>query len=262
LLEAVEGVVRMMVLPIGIAQGAEIVETKKVSFDSPIVVVGFPGPGLIGTIVTHHLIGMLNMDLIGTIRSPFTPSISPFYGGMLRAPIRIYATKDGKLVSIISEVPLPTISLPYFAYAVSEWALKNGASELICVEGLGKKEEGKKCVVYGVAEPEVLGELEEHDIPRLPAGFVGGLPGAIMNECLMRGLKGLCLLVEATQDVPDPASAAEVVKVLSRVRGLNTDVKALVAEAKNIKKQMRELAAHTEKGKLQEMKNSPVPIYT
>ena len=83
-----------------------------------------------------------------------------------------------------------------------------------------------------------------------------------MNECLMRGLKGLCLLVEATQDVPDPASAAEVVRVLSRVRGVNTDVKALLAEAKNIKKQMRELAAHTEKGKLQEMKNSPVPIYT
>lgn len=252
----------MMVVPIGISQGAEIVETKKVTFDKPIVIVGFPGPGLIGTIVTHHLIGMLNMDLVGTIRSSFTPPISPFYGGMLRAPIRIYATKDGKLVAIISEVPLPSVSLPYFAYTISEWAQKNGADELICVEGLGKKEEGKKCVVYGVAEPEVLKELEEHDIPRLPVGFVGGLPGAIMNECLMRELNGLCLLVEATQDTPDPSSAAEVVKVLSRVRGVNTDVQALVTEAKNIKKQMRELAANTEKVKLQEMKNSPVPIYT
>jgi uncharacterized protein len=257
----VEGAVKMMVLPIGIAQGAEIVETKKITFNKPLVVVGFPGPGLVGTIVTHHLIGMLNMDLIGTIRSPFTPPISPFYGGVLRAPIRIYATKDGKLVAIISEVPLPNVSLPYFAYAISDWAKKNGANELICVEGLSKKEEGKKCVVYGVAEPGVLVELEKHDIPRLPSGFVGGLPGAIMNECLMRELNGLCLLVEATQDAPDPASAAEVVKVLSRVRGVSTNVQALLTEARNIKKQMRELAAHTEKGKLHEMKNSPVPIY-
>jgi uncharacterized protein len=252
----------MMVMPLGIAQGAEIVETKKVTFDKPLVIVGFPGPGLVGTIVTHHLIGMLNMDLVGMIRSPFTPPISPFYGGVLRAPIRIYATKDGKLVAIISEVPLPSLSLPYFAYTISEWAQKNDANELICVEGLGKKEEGKKCVVYGVAEPEALGELESHDIPRLPVGFVGGLPGAIMNECLMRELNGLCLLAEATQDVPDPSSAAEVVKVLSRVRGVSTDVQSLVTEAKNIKKQMRELAENTEKVKLQEMKNSPVPIYT
>ncbi len=252
----------MMVLPVGISQGAEVVETKKVTLEKPIVVIGFPGPGLIGTIVTHHLIGMLNMDLIGTIRSPFSPPISPFYGGVLRAPIRIYASKDGKLVSIISEVPLPSVSLPYFAYTISEWAQKNGATELICVEGLSKKNEAKKPVVYGVAEPEILSELKEHDIPWLPVGFVAGLPGALMNECLMRELNGLCLLVEATQDLPDPASAAEVVKVLSRVRGVNADVKGLLVEAEKIKKQMHELAVNTQKVKRQEMKNSPVPIYT
>jgi uncharacterized protein len=253
----------MMAFPADISKGAEIIETKETTLDRPIVIVGFPGPGLIGTIVTHHLVSMLNMKPVGTIRSPFTPPVTPFYGGVLRAPIRIHSTKDGKLVTIMSEVPLPNVSLPYFAYTICEWAQKKGAAELICVEGFVKQQEqeGKK-VVYGVAEPEILNELEKHDIPRLPIGFLGGLPGAVMNECLTRELNGICLLVEATEQVPDPASAAEVVKVLGKVRGVNTDVQALINEAKTVKKQLRELAEHTDKAKQQELKNSPVYIYT
>nr|MDO8134750.1 PAC2 family protein [Candidatus Njordarchaeum guaymaensis] len=252
----------MMVIPAGLKEGAEIVQTKKVTLNKPIVIVGFPGPGLIGTIVTHHLIQMMNMELIGTIRSPFVPAISPFYSGVLRAPIRVYASNDGTVVTVISEVALPTISLSYFAYAISEWAENNGATELICVDGLAKKEERKKVVVYGAAEPEVLKELMEHDIARLPVGFIAGLPGAIMNECLMRELKGLCLLVEAIEDVPDPEAAAEVIKSLSKIRGVSADVKPLLDEARNIKKQLGDLAVHTGKVKEQERRNSPVPIYT
>jgi uncharacterized protein len=252
----------MMVLPVEIAQGAEVIEMKKITLDNPIVVVGFPGPGLIGTIVTHHLVQTLDMELIGTIRSPFTPPISPFYGGVLRAPIRIYASRDSKLVTVISEVAVPSLSLPYFAYAICDWAQKNNASELICVEGIPKKGEKKKAVVYGAAEPEALNELMEHDIPRLPVGFVAGMPGAMMNECLMRELNGICLIVEATEEMPDPAAAAEVVKVLGDVRGVSTDVKPLVEQAKTIQKQLQVLATHTERVKQQDMKSSPVPIYT
>jgi uncharacterized protein len=252
----------LMVLPVEIAQGAKIVEIKKVPLNKPIVVVGFPGPGLIGTIVTHHLVQTAEMDLIGTIRSPFMPPISPFYGGVLRAPIRIYASKDGKLVIVISEVAVPSLSLPYFAYAICDWAQKNNATELICVEGMPKKGEGNKPIVYGAAEQDALKELIEHNIQRLPAGFVGGMPGALMNECLMRELDGISLIVEATEDVPDPAAAAEVVKALGDVRGVSTDVRSLLDQAKTIQKQLQVLATHTERVKQQDMKNSPVPIYT
>jgi uncharacterized protein len=253
----------MMVIPGGVKEGAEMVQTKKVTLNKPLVIVGFPGPGLIGTIVAHHLIQIMNMELIGSVRSPFVPAISPFYSGVLRAPIRIYASKDGTVVTVISEVAVPTISLPYFAYTISEWAENNGATELICVDGLAaENKERKKAVVYGAAEPDALKELMEHDIARLPAGFIAGLPGAIMNECLMRELNGICLLVEAIEDVPDPEAAAEVIKSLSRVRGVSADVKPLLDEAKNMKKELRELAVHTGKVKEQERRNSPVPIYT
>jgi len=252
----------MMVMPAGLKEGTQIVQTKKVTLDKPIVIVGFPGPGLVGTIVAHHLIQMMDMELIGTIRSPFIPAIAPFYSGVLRAPIRIYASKDGKIATVISEVALPTISLPYFAYAISEWAQNNGATELICIEGLPKKEEKKKIIVFGAAEPEILKELLEHDIPRLPVGFIAGMSGAIMNECLMREVDGLCLLVEATEDAPDPEASAEVVRSLNRIRGVSTDVKQLLDEARTMKKQLRDLADHTGKVKEQERRNSPVPIYT
>jgi uncharacterized protein len=251
----------MMFLPVEVAHGAEIIETKKVTLNKPIVIVGFPGPGLIGTIVAHHLVLTLDMDLIGTIRSPFTPPVSPFYGGILRAPIRIYTTKDGKLVTVISEIAVPNLSLPYFAYAICEWAEKKNVSELICIEGIPRKQE-KKAVVYGAAEPEVLDELTKHGIQRLPYGFVAGMPGAIMNECLMRELGGLCLIVETTEDVPDPTAAAEVVKVLGDVRGVRIDVKPLIEQAKTIQKQLGVLATHTERVRQQDQKNSPVPIYT
>lgn len=252
----------MMVLPMETARGAEIVETKKVTLNKPMVIVGFPGPGLVGTIVTHHMVQTLDMDLIGAIRSPFTPPISPFYSGILRAPIRLYASKDGKLVVVISEVAVPSMSLPYYAYAICEWSQKNDASELICVEGIPRKDDKKKPIVFGAAEPDVLDELKEHDIPRLQAGFVAGMPGAIMNECLMRDLNGLCLIVEALEEVPDPAAAAEIVRVLGDVRGVTVDVKSLLEQAKTIQKQLQVLATHTERVKQQDMKNSSASIYT
>jgi predicted ATP-grasp superfamily ATP-dependent carboligase len=68
--------------------------------------------------------------------------------------------------------------------------------------------------------------------------------------------------VEATEEMPDPAAAAEVVRVLGDVRGVSTDVRPLVEQAKTIQKQLQVLATHTERVKQQDMKNSPVPIYT
>lgn len=47
---------------------------------------------------------------------------------------------------------------------------------MICVEGVAKKEAKGKPAVYGAAEQEILNELMEHNIPRLPVGFVAGMP--------------------------------------------------------------------------------------
>lgn len=83
-----------------------------------------------------------------------------------------------------------------------------------------------------------------------------------MNECLMRELDGLCLLVEATEDAPDPEAAAEVIKSLNKIRGVATDVKPLLDEARTMKKELRDLSRHTGKLREQETRNSPFPIYT
>jgi hypothetical protein len=44
---------------------------KKKRLDSPILIAGFPGPGLVGSISTSYIINKLHMDQIACVESEF-----------------------------------------------------------------------------------------------------------------------------------------------------------------------------------------------
>ncbi|MFX1581357.1 MAG: proteasome assembly chaperone family protein [Promethearchaeota archaeon] len=229
----------------------------------PVLVIGFPGPGLVGMISVSRIIEGLEMKIIGAIRSPLIPPVTPFFGGVLRLPLRIHASDDGKLVTVISEFPLPLETIFFVASKILDWATENGVKKVICIEGIGTGKRTETPEVFGAAEPHLLAELEKHSVPRLQKGFVAGIAGAILNECLIRKLDGYCLLVTASAEVPDPEAAASMVSAINRVLDVDVSIQSLIQNQNVIKAQLNDLAKETrrEQQAAQDHGYRPIPFY-
>ena len=243
----------------------EIVSTKeKVQLtEHPILVFGFPGPGLVGTIAANRMIDALRMKTIAVIRSPLIPPVTPFFGGVLRPPMRICASEDGRFITVISEVPLPAQTSFFFANRILDWAEKQGVKKVICLEGVGVGRRRGTPMVYGAAEPKLLEELEKHDIPKVTKGMVAGIAGAIMNECLIRRLDGYCLMVTAVASSPDPEAAASMVRTVNRFLDLDISIQPLIRNRTAIKAQLNDLARHVRREEQLAEKQGfrPIPFY-
>jgi uncharacterized protein len=229
----------------------------------PILVIGFPGPGLVGMISMGRLIEGLEMKIIGAIRSPLIPPVTPFFGGVLRLPIRIHASDDGKLLAVISEFPLPLETIFFVASKILDWASKNGVKKVICIEGISAEKRTGPPEVFGAAEPHLLAELEKYSVPRVQKGFVAGIAGAILNECLIRQLDGYCFLVAATAEAPDPEAAASLVVAINRFLDVDVSIQSLIQNQSAIKAQLNDLAkeAYREEQAAQDHGYRPIPFY-
>jgi uncharacterized protein len=229
----------------------------------PILVIGFPGPGLVGMISAGRMIDGLEMKLIGAIRSPLIPPVTPFFGGVLRLPIRIHASKDGQYITVISEFPLPLETIFFVASKILDWAAEKGVKKVVCVEGIGVEKRTGTPEVFGAAEPHLLAELEKYSVPRVQKGFVAGIAGAILNECLIRKLDGYCLLATATAELPDPEAAANMVTAINRFLDVDVSIQPLIQNQSVIKAQLNDLAkeARREQQAAEDHGYRPIPFY-
>ena len=243
----------------------QIVPTgKRVSLaEHPVLVIGFPGPGLVGMIAAGRMIESMNMKTIAAIRSSLVPPVTPFYGGVLRLPIRICASHDGRFIAAISEVPLPFETLFFVANKILDWAEQEGVQKVVCLEGVAVAKRQGPPEVFGAAEPERLEELEKFEVQRVQKGLVAGIAGALLNECLIRQMEGYCLLVPAIAETPDPEAAASILTTVNRFLSTNISVQPLLANLSSIKSQLNELAqdAQRKEQASQEQGFRPIPFY-
>lgn len=231
--------------------------------EHPVLVTGFPGPGLVGMIATGRMIESLNMKLIAAIRSPLVPPVTPFYGGVLRLPIRICASNDGRFLAAISEVPLPFETLFFVANRILDWAEQRGVQKVVCLEGVAVEKREGAPEVFGAAESGLLEELERFEVQRVQKGLVAGIAGALLNECLIRKMDGYCLLVPAIAEVPDPEAAASILTTVNRFLNIDISVQPLLANRSAIKSQLNELAQDAQRRERanQEQGFKPIPFY-
>ena len=213
---------------------AEIYETEKNKLKNPTIFVGFVGAGLVGTIAIDHMINELDMKEIGFLRSKHLPPSTVFMQGRLRHPFRIYSNNDGSVCAIICEIIISKDGIYNIAMAILDWAEKKGSNEIIVLDGVAdKKHDGN---AFFAAEIDLCRVMEENDIKMIPQGFITGISGGILNECLIRKIRGITLLVKANESTPDPVAATTIIEAVNRVyeTGINT---------KNLKKQKKQIGA-------------------
>jgi len=217
----------------------EVYEIKKTVLKSPIVFAGFVGAGLVGPLSVGHIIDKLKMEEIGYLRSRHLPPSTVFIQGRLRHPFRLYSNNDGTICAVICEITLP-FGLHDIVSTILNWAEKNGSHEIVILDGVAATTHDNKA--FCAAEEDLCRVMEGNDIKMIPQGFITGVAGGLLNECLVRKIQGVTLLVKANDKGPDPLAAATLVKAVNRVYDMNIDTSSLRKEKKRIDADFKELS--------------------
>lgn len=211
---------------------AQVFEIKKTDLKNPIIFAGFVGAGLVGPLTVGHMIKELDMQEIGYMRSRHLPPSTVFLKGRLRHPFRFYANRDGTICAVICEVTLRMEGLYTVVAEILDWAKANGSNEIIILDGVASDEHDDKA--YCAAEEDMCRVMADKDISMIPQGFITGVPGGILNECLVREIRGITLLAKANKSQTDPMAAITLVKSINRLYDMDIDVTELEKEEERV----------------------------
>ena len=219
---------------------AEVFEIKKTELNSPIIFAGFVGAGLVGPVAINHIIAELKMEEIAVMRSKYLPPSTVFMRGRLRHPFRFYANKEGTVCAIICEITLRMEGLFTLVSSILDWAAEKGSKEIVILDGVASNEHDDKA--YCAAEEDLVRTMADKDISMIPQGFITGIPGGILNECLVREIQGLTLLAKANKITSDPAAAATLIEALNRFYDMDIDTSGLQEDKERINAEFQELS--------------------
>lgn len=240
----------------------DLVEVGKVKLNNPLIIGGFVGAGLVGSISAEQIVKALKMVEIAFVKSPYLPPLAVFIGGRLRHPFRIYASEDGKVCVVICEIPLGTRGLYAIASKLVDWAQNAAASEFLVLDGIPVDNLPEERVPYCAAESGKCDLLREKGIQTVSKGFIGGIAGSILNECLVRKIEGTVFLTPALSIMPDPEAAAKLIESVNKAYGMKIDVSELLNRAREIRSTLQEVSKQYEKSrKMETAAESPESLY-
>jgi uncharacterized protein len=237
-------------------------ESKKPQ-NERILILGFPGNGLIGTFTISYLISHLKMKLVGEVSHPDMPPTLFVENGEIFSPIRIY--KKDNLYAIISDVPIfPEIASEFVA-SIAEYCLKNKISKVIVPSGVDTESiEGKEIKTYGLVTHESLEKLMyENDIPKFLAGTIIGTDASIINIFRNYKIPLLVLYTSCHPYFPDPQASIYAITSLAKVLKVQVDTSDIQKRIDYLKIQHRKLMKEVLEALQQEkpLPSAVPPIY-
>ncbi|MEM3031166.1 MAG: proteasome assembly chaperone family protein [Candidatus Micrarchaeia archaeon] len=220
-----------------------IIETSKFDLNKPLLIEGFPGIGLVGTIAASYLVEKFEMEPLGYIVSERFPPIAAVHDYLPLHPARIYKSRKLNLIVLFSEFIVPLSTVHDLACEILSWSKKRGIREIISMGGIGIK--GEQDEVFGIAtNKELLKRLEAAGVQLIKEGATTGVSGVLMAEAAAQNFPAVSLLAEAKPEYLDPRGAAMVLDAVRDLTGLPIETKELLSEAKNIESKIKEILEH------------------
>ena len=250
---------------------AKVVQRKK-KLNSPILVAGFPGAGLVGSISTSYIINKLHMNQIACVESEFIVPGVIYAEGKLRHPFRLYSNDEGNVCVLVCEAPIMAHGMYSVLDTVVKWALNNKVKEVLVLDGIAVEglPDSKRMPIILSSDGRAADaanlihdddnnsnnsdvtnkeENEEEDDDGGSSNiypttaFIGGIAGGILSSCLSNGIASKALLIYAARGMPDPEGAAILIESLSKI----TNNESLKIDTQQLRKQGASLKMRMEK---------------
>ncbi|MFD1587143.1 proteasome assembly chaperone family protein [Halorientalis brevis] len=215
-----------------------------IELESPVLVEGLPGVGLVGKIATDHLVDAFDMTHYATCRCEGLPDVAVYRedDAAVRGPVRIYADEERDLLALQSDVPVSPNEASEFAACLSGWLAEIDAFPLY-LSGLPAEKDGMP-KLHGVATGDARSRLDEHDIDApSQSGLVSGPTGALLAHAERMDLDGVGLVIESNAQFPDPESARVLITdAIAPLADVDVDTQKLVDQAEEIAEARQQLA--------------------
>ncbi len=215
----------------------EIKEIEKAKLKNPVIIEGFPGIGMVGTISSSYLAEHMQLKLIGYFASSHFPPIASIHNYVPVSPARIYASEKHDLIILFSEFIIPAEIVYALSEKIIEFAKEKKARAIYSLAGIATEQPNDK--IYGiVSTPEMAKILGTKGIELIKEGATQGVSGVLIAQCASEKIPAANLMVQTALPL-DPAGSARLLNKLSEVTGIPFDTKELTAEGQKIEERMK-----------------------
>jgi uncharacterized protein len=208
------------------------------------LLLGLPGPGLIGTMAITYIIHALKMDLIGEIES--SPASMVFIdNGQIMGPVRIY--KKDNTFAISSDIPIDYDNAIDFVESVIDFSKKNRIDLIIFTSGIHVPDRNiSNLKTYGLVTRESLEKiLYDNEIPKFLSGIISGPDATILTQLKNSTIPTIALHTECNYFFPDPDAAMQTIKTISHIIKTEIDLSEFKKQSEYLRLQNRQLMEET-----------------
>jgi uncharacterized protein len=229
-----------------------IADLNNLKKDRTILIAGFPGPGLVGSISTSYIIDKLEMYQIAFVESHYISPGVIFIDGKLRHPFRLYANKEGNVCVLVCEAPILMDGIHFVLDAVMDWAMKNSIEEVMVLDGIpvqgipdserntvilasenmehntsneikvtdseGKKDDASEEKLTSSSDDDVANPQSNfnrnaiEDSTKKYTTFIGGIAGGLLSASLSNQIPCAAILIPSSSGIPDPEGASLLIE--------------------------------------------------
>ncbi|SDQ57020.1 proteasome assembly chaperone family protein [Natronobacterium texcoconense] len=223
---------------------ASFEQVTDVAADSPTLIEGLPGHGLVASIAVDQITTQLELEHYGNVAADEFPPVVTFEDGLVQDLVRVYAGSDPAVMTLESDLALPEPAFEPLSTCVLE-ELADDFSRAIFLAGAPAQSEEEIGDVTGVATTDAVRE-DLHDagitVPE-ERGLVGGITGSLVRECYQADVPAALLVVRSHPHLPDPQAAKSVIEnALEPLVDFDVDTTALDEKADEIQQQMQQIA--------------------
>ncbi len=206
---------------------------------NPLIIQGFPGFGLVGTIATEFLINELGAKPIGAIHAEDIPPMVAIHDNSMVQPIGIYYDKKTNIIILHVMTNVKGIEWK-MGELVLELAKELDARDVLAIEGVGTQLPSDKIEAYYYANNELAkGRFNAFKLSPLKEGIILGVTATLMLQGEERPIS--CIFIETHSSMPDSKAAAKAIEVIDKYLNLKIDYKPLLKQAEKFEGKIKGL---------------------
>ena len=213
-------------------------EFMPIELNSPVLIEGLPGLGLVGKIAIRHLIKQLKAKKFAYLYSPHFPYfvLVNKKGNVRLLRGAFYYVKDQAgqhdVILFTGDSQSQTIEGQYdIAEKMLTFAKKHNVGTIVTIGGYRMESTDKPKVIAAGTTQQILDQATNAGaIVSVTGSPIVGTAGLILGLARFKHINALCLLGETRGYLPDPLSARSVIEVLKKMFNLNVNMVALDEE--------------------------------
>jgi uncharacterized protein (TIGR00162 family) len=229
-----------------------IKELTNVELKNPILIEGFPGLGMVGSIATNYLVKQLKAKKLAVLYSPHFPYhvIVNKKGSvrLLRGEFYYYKNEFGEndFIFLVGDSQPQTIEGQFeVANCILDFVETKKVKMVVTIGGYRNEVEETPKVVAVSTNPTLFEKALKAKAQSSEAGTpIVGTAGLLLGLAKFRNIDAVCLLGETRGYLPDPNTAKSILNVLNRLIGTSVDLNGLdeeIEHSKEILGRMRDI---------------------